>query len=287
MKIRDEIIIHNRRIIAKSYAKINLTLDVLGKLENGYHEIETIMQTVGLFDLVITDVTEGEMSLCTSLKYLPANEKNIAWKAAENFFKRTGIKKGAKIYIHKNIPVSAGLAGGSGNAAAVLESLNMFFGCPISDEELFELAAELGADVPFCIAGGTQLCRGIGEKLEEIESFPKKYVSLVKPPIAVSTAEIYDKIDNEPIEAHPTTKQFMENSYASQFMFNVMEQVTIKSYPVIKGIKEKLLLNGAEAAMMSGSGSTVFGLFNDYKKAKASADSFSLFYRDVYLTSTN
>lgn len=291
MKIRDEIIISGRRAIAKSYAKINLTLDILGKMENGYHEIETVMQTVGLFDLVVTDISESGICINSSLKYLPTNEKNIAYKTAKLFFEKTGIKKGAKIYIHKNIPVSAGLAGGSGNAAAVLEALNLLFGCPIADEDLFSLAAELGADVPFCLIGGTQLCRGIGEKLSLLPHFPKRYALLVKPPIAVSTAEIYERIDSEPIESHPTTADFISkltpNMYSPELMFNVMEQVTVKSHPVIRGIREKLLLNGAEAAMMSGSGSTVFGLFEDFRTAKASADSFSHLYKDVYLTSTN
>lgn len=291
MKIRDEIIISGKRAIAKSYAKINLTLDILGKMENGYHEIETVMQTVGLFDLVITDIARSGICVHTNLQYLPTNEKNIAYKTAKLFFEKTGIKKGAKVYIRKNIPVSAGLAGGSGNAAAVLESLNLLFGVPLSDEELFSLAAEIGADVPFCLAGGTKLCRGIGEKLTQIPQFPKRHVLLVKPPIAVSTAEIYEKIDNELIEKHPTSQEFIANltqdSYSPELMFNVMEYVTVKSHPVIRGIREKLLLNGAEAAMMSGSGSTVFGIFDDFRTAKASADSFSCLYKDVFLTSTN
>jgi 4-diphosphocytidyl-2-C-methyl-D-erythritol kinase len=291
MKIADETVIIGRRAVSRSYAKINLTLDILGRMVNGYHEIETVMQTVGLFDLIVTDRTDSGISISTNLKFLPVNEKNIAYKAAAAFFKRSGIKGGAKILIHKNIPVAAGLAGGSGNAAAVLISLNLLFGRPFDDEELLLIGAELGADVPFCMVCGTQLCRGIGDIMTEVPSFPKRHVLLVKPPVNISTAEIYEKIDSEPIGSHPTTKDFIGalggNSFAPHTMFNVMEQVSVKKYPVIRGISEKMILNGAEAAMMSGSGSAVFGIFDDYTLAKASADSFSHFYKEVYLTMTN
>lgn len=290
MKLADEIIITGKRAIAKSYAKINLTLDVLGKLDNGYHEIETVMQLTGLFDLIITDICSKGINVMTNLKYLPTNEKNIAYKAASKFFERTGIKKGVKFLIHKNIPVAAGLAGGSGNAAAVLVSLNKLFANPLNDEELLCLGAELGADVPFCMMGGTVLCRGIGEKMTKIKDFPKRHVLLVKPPINISTADIYEKIDDMPEYTHPASAEFADSIggdfYSKDKMFNVMEKVVEKDYPVIKGIKEKLIKNGAETAMMSGSGSTVFGLFSDYKAAKNSADSFSLFYKDVFLTQT-
>ena len=155
-------------------------------------------------------------------------------------------------------------------------------------DELLELAAELGADVPFCMTCGTVLCKGIGEKLTPIASFPKKHILLVKPPVGISTADIYAKIDSEPCEPHPTTAEFIasvgENCYDKEKMFNVMEKIVAAELPVIRGIKEKLIKNGAETAMMSGSGSTVFGIFSDFEAAKKSADSFSYFYKDVFLT---
>lgn len=291
MKIADETVIIGKRAMSRSYAKINLTLDVLERMENGYHKIETIMQTVGLFDLVITDATEQGIKVTTNLKYLPVNEKNIAYKAAEMFFAKSGKKGGARILIHKNIPVAAGLAGGSGNAAAVLISLNLLYNKPFSDVELLKIGALLGADVPFCMEGGTQICRGIGDEMEKSAPMQKKHVLIVKPPINISTAEIYEKIDSVPNFSHPSATALADalkdGSFCPNLMFNVMETVSEDKYPVIRGIKEKMLMNGAEAAMMSGSGSSVFGIFDDYDAAKKSADSFSCFYKEVYLTMIN
>ena len=195
----DDIILTGQRAICKSYAKINLTLDVLSKLENGYHEVEMIMQTLSLFDLIIIDKVKSGISLTTNLKYLPTNEKNIAHKAASAFFKESKISSGVKISIHKNIPVSAGLAGGSGNAAAVLCGLNMLYNFPLDDTTLMKIGADLGADVPYCMIGGTQLSTGIGEILSSLPQAPKMTVLLVKPPINVSTASIYKQIDSATI----------------------------------------------------------------------------------------
>lgn len=290
MKLAEELFISGKRAIARSYAKINLTLDVLGRKENGYHDIETVMQTVGLFDLVTVEIQKKDISVKTNLSFLPCDGKNIAYKAAAAFFEKTGIKSGARIYIRKNIPVAAGLAGGSGNAAAVLACLNALFSNPLEKNEILKVAAGLGADVPYCLTGGTVLCKGIGEILTPLPDFQKKHVLLVKPPFGISTAAIYEKIDNEPIKAHPTTTDFInsysEDGYNTELMFNVMETVSAAENPVIKGIGEKLRMNGAETAMMSGSGSTVFGMFSDFAAAKKSADSFSRFYKDVYLTMT-
>ncbi len=293
MKLTDDMVIFGNRAICRSYAKINLTLDVLGKLENGYHELESVMQSVNLFDLVIVDKMPKGIQVSTNLKYLPNNEKNIAYQAAKLFFEVTGIRGGAKILIRKNIPVAAGLAGGSGNAAAVLAALNQLFCAPLSQRELFTVSKRLGADVPFCLMCGTQLTTGIGDVMKPIRPFPKKLILLVKPPVNIPTADIYRKLDSVLIPPHPKTADFisalecgnMEQVYAS--MFNVMEAVTEKEHPVISGIKEKLRRNGAKAAMMSGSGSTVFGLFDDYKKAFRSQESFSRMYQEVYLTHTN
>ncbi|MGN0149246.1 MAG: 4-(cytidine 5'-diphospho)-2-C-methyl-D-erythritol kinase [Clostridia bacterium] len=290
--LSDDIVITGNRVIARSYAKINLTLDVIGKRPNGYHDVEMIMQTVSLFDLIIVDKTYSGITISTNLKYLPTNEKNIAYKAAQIFFKKTGIQGGVRIIIHKNIPVAAGLAGGSGNGAAVLCAMNALFNAELSEQELCSIAAELGADVPYCIMGGTRLAEGIGEILTPLPSMPKTTTLIVKPPINVSTAAIYEQIDNASIEKRPDTKKIIKAletgnvTEIAQNMCNVMEAVTEKMHPVVGGIKKKLLINGAVGAVMSGSGPSVFGFFDDDKKAKLSHDSFAHQYKDVFLVKT-
>ena len=287
--LADDIVITGNRAIARSYAKINLTLDITGKRSDGYHNVEMIMQTVSLFDLIIIDKTSGDIGISTNLKYLPNNDKNIAYKAVKLFREETGILGGAKIIIHKNIPVAAGLAGGSGNAAAVLCALNMLYNTNLSAEELCTMGAKLGADVPYCIMGGTYLATGIGDILKPLATAPKAYILLVKPPISVSTQSIYAEIDSAEITRRPDTaamKSALEKGdlqAVADNLCNVMEAVTQVQYPEIRGIKTKMVQNGALGAVMSGSGPTVFGIFDDYMKAKASADSFSFQYKDVYV----
>lgn len=292
MLIADNMVIHGERAIAKSYAKINLTLDVLGKLPNGYHEIESIMQTINLFDLVIVDKSSSGIDIRTNLRFLPTNEKNIAYKAADLFFKHTNIKGGVRILIHKNIPVAAGLAGGSGNGAAVLVALNALYDAGLNDDELCAIASKLGADVPYCMIGGTMLAKGIGEILSPVPNLKKKIILIAKPPVGASTAEIYEYLDNVEISRRPVLPEMKKALEAdnlkaiSDNLCNVMEEATIKLNPVIGGIKQKMMLNGAIGALMSGSGSTVFGFFDDYQTAKKSHDSFSQLYKDVFLTHT-
>ena len=287
--LADDIVVTGNRAIARSYAKINLTLDVTGKRDDGYHNVEMIMQTVSLFDLIIIDKTSGEIGISTNLKYLPNNDKNIAYKAVKLFREETGIMGGAKIIIHKNIPVAAGLAGGSGNAAAVLCALNLLYNTNLSAEKLCKMGAKLGADVPYCIMGGTYSASGIGDILEPLESAPKAHILLVKPPISVSTQAIYAEMDAVQITNRPDTAAMKAALQSGNLqavadnLCNVMEAVTQAQYPEIRGIKAKMLKNGALGAVMSGSGPTVFGIFDDYKKAKASADSFSFQYKDVYV----
>lgn len=290
--LAEDTVITGKRAISRSYAKINLTLDVLSRREDGYHDIKMIMQTVSLFDLIIIDKCDSGISISTNLRYLPCNSKNIAYKAADAFFIETGIDSGVKIMIHKNIPVAAGLAGGSGNCAAVLTSLNMLFNNPLSKEELLRIGSELGADVPYCFDGGTQLSEGIGEVLSPLSPIPKAYILLVKPPINVSTRAIYEEIDNAPIQSRPDTEAMItalkeQNLYSvAGKLCNVMEAVTEKMYPIVGGIKKKMIMNGALGAVMSGSGPTVFGIFDNFEKAKKSADSFSMQFKDVFLTRT-
>lgn len=290
MKLSEDIVLNGKRAMARSYAKINLTLDILSKRSDGYHTIETIMQTVNLFDLIIVDKCENGIKITTNKKYLPTNNKNIAYTACEEFFAKTGIRGGAKILIHKNIPVAAGLAGGSGNAAATLAALNMLYGKPLDDEELCELGLRLGADVPYCLTGGTLLAGGIGEKLQPIKPMKNCIVLLVTPPISVSTAQIYTDFDSVEKTIFPDTSAMLDAIEREDFfavcknLSNTLEGVTVNQHPVIGGIKQKMINNGAVGAIMSGSGPTVFGFFDDFKKAKASHDSFSLMYKEVFLT---
>ena len=288
--LSDDIVITGNRAIARSYAKINLTLDITGKRDDGYHNVEMIMQTVSLFDLIILDKTRGEIGVSTNLKYLPNNDKNIAYKAVRLFREETRIRGGAKIIIHKNIPVAAGLAGGSGNAAAVLCAMNMLYNTGLSEKKLCEMGAALGADVPYCIMGGTYLASGIGDILTPLPDAPKAYALLVKPSVNVSTQAVYSAIDAAQIPRRPNTRSMTaaiknrDIATVADNLCNVMEAVTENDYPEIRAIKEKMLSDGALGAQMSGSGPTVFGLFDDYIKAKNSADGFLGKYKDVYVT---
>lgn len=290
--ISDDIVITSSRAMARSYAKINLTLDVIGRRSDGYHDVEMIMQTVNLFDLILVDRTPGEIKLSTNLKYLPVNDKNIAYKAAELFFAETGIRSGVRIMIHKNIPVAAGLAGGSGNGAAVLAAMNQLFGTGLSERELCRMGAKLGADVPYCIMGGTQLSRGIGEILTPLPALKTVTILLVKPSLGISTAAIYEEIDHAEIRHRPDTaamiRAISENNIGeiAKNLCNVMESVTQKMHPIIRGIKTKMLKDGALGALMSGSGPTVFGIFEDEEKAYRSAESFSYQFKDTFLVRT-
>ena len=289
--IFDDIVITGSRAMAHSYAKINLTLDVLSKRPDGYHNVEMIMQTVSLYDLILVDKTEKNISISTNLKYLPVNEKNIAYKAALEFFKYTSITGGCKIMIHKNIPVAAGLAGGSGNAAAVLCSLDKLYNTNLPLDELMNIGSKLGADVPYCIMGGTALATGIGEILTPLPSIPKCNILMVKPPISVSTAAIYEAIDTAEINNRPNTNAMIDALAqkdlisVAQNLSNVMGNVTETMHPIVKGIRRKMLMNGALGAVMSGSGPTVFGIFPDYETAKKSHDSFYYQFKEVYLVS--
>ncbi len=292
MKLYDDIVITKNRAIAKSYAKINLTLDVLGKLENGYHEVKMIMQSVNLFDLIIVDKQRQGIKISTNSKAIPSNNKNIAYKAAELFFKETKISGGAKILIHKNIPIAAGLAGGSGNAAAILCALNLLYNANLTDNELANLALTLGADVPYCLTGGTQLSEGIGEKLTPLSSFSGIPVVLVKPPVNISTAGIYQKIDFAENLIHPDTDTVLDaikrgdTETVAKNISNIMETVTKNECPQITDIKEKMISFGAIGSIMSGSGPTVFGLFPDNASAKKACDFFQEIYNEVYLAHT-
>ena len=292
MSLFDDIIITGNRAILKSYAKINLTLDITGKRDNGYHDVKMIMQTVNLFDLIIVDKRRSGISLKSNLPYIPTDEKNIAYKAALLFFEKSRIEGGASILIHKNIPVAAGLAGGSGNGGGVLCALNALHDYPFSEKEILDMSVNLGADVPYTIMCGTCLSEGIGEILTPLADVPKMTVLLVKPPINISTPEVYKEFDQADKISHPDTDKMLlaiqdgNVKGICENLSNVLETVTVKNNPVISGIKEKMIKNGAIGALMSGSGPTVFGIFEDERLAKKSADSFYKQYKEVYLCKT-
>lgn len=290
--IYKNIVINGDRAMTRSFAKINLILDICGKREDGYHNLNTVMQSISLSDIVIVDRTDGEIKVTTNKKSLPVNNKNIAYKACELFYSALGKSGGAKILIHKNIPIAAGLAGGSGNGAQVLAALNMLHKKPFSDEELIKLSSRLGADVPYCLVGGTQLAEGIGDALTELPKMPKCCVVTVTPPLSVSTQWAYCEYDDCEKTVRPDTNALIDALQSSNYekickhLSNAFEDVTPKKYPVINSIKEQLLSFGADASVMSGSGPTVFGLFSDEKKAKTAHDSLCKSFRDTFLSFT-
>lgn len=264
-----------RHIELKALAKINLGLDVLGRRENGYHDVRMIMQSVYLYDDVkIERKTTPGIELSSNLYFLPSDEGNIAYKAAQILIEEFGIEEGVRITLNKHIPVAAGLAGGSSNAAAVLFGMNRLFGLGLSQKALMERGVKLGADVPYCIMRGTVLAEGIGEELKILPSMPKCTVLIAKPPISVSTKAVYEKLDSSEITDHPDIDGLMEaleqgslRGVASR-MGNVLEDVTIRMHPVIEEIKKTMKDCGALNAMMSGSGPTVFGLFENKMAAR-------------------
>ena len=259
----------------KALGKINLGLDVLGRRENGYHDVRMVMQTVYLYDQIRIEKTKKPgIELSTNLFYLPVNENNLAYQAADLLMKEFDVKEGVKITLDKHIPVAAGMAGGSSNAAAVLFGINRMFSLGLSQKELMERGVKLGADVPYCIMRGTVLAEGIGEELKELPPMPKCTVLIAKPPISVSTKVVYEALDAKEISEHPDIDGVIEGleegslKKVASAMGNVLEDVTIPMHPVIEEIKQEMKECGALNAMMSGSGPTVFGLFENRTAAR-------------------
>lgn len=273
----------------RSYAKINLSLDVLGTLPNGYHDIKTVMQTVSLFDLVSLEKTQSGVELGSTLRFLPDNSDNLAYAAAEAFFRESGIKGGVRIFLKKHIPVGAGLAGGSSNAAAVLRGLNLLYGANLRTRTLCEIGKALGADVPYCIIGGTRLAEGIGERLSPLPKMPQCYIVLVKPRFSISTAWAYSNIDACESIVHPDTDALIDALSRGDLegvcahMGNVLEDVSVSRYGVLNDIKKSLISFGALGAQMSGSGPTVFGIFSDAEKAFEAKDALRSEYKTAYV----
>ena len=282
----------------RAHGKINLGLDVLRKREDGYHEVRMIMQSVGLYDnieivnLGPSATGKAEIDIETNLRYLPNNENNLAYKAALLLMEEFYITAHISIKIRKMIPVAAGMAGGSADAAAVLKGVNKLFALRLSNEELKRRGVKLGADIPYCIDGGTALSEGIGEILSPLPPMPPCIILLVKPPINVSTKLVYGKLDAGNIDYHPDIDGMIDAIKNNDLhrladkMGNVLATVTESEYPIVTDIKEKMVTMGALNAMMSGSGPTVFGLFDDKAKAKEAYNYFksSDLGRQVYLT---
>ena len=275
------------RLELKALGKINLGLDVLGRRENGYHDVRMVMQTVYLYDRIIMKKSKTPgIRLETNLYYLPVNENNLAYQAAQMLMDEFHIEEGVSIQLDKHIPVAAGMAGGSSNAAAVLFGMNRMFSLGLSQKELMERGVKLGADVPYCIMRGTVLAEGIGEILTPLSPMPKCYVLIAKPAISVSTKMVYEKLDSHEIEDHPEIDGILAGLKAGDLkkvadsMGNVLERVTVDAYPVIDQIKKMMIKEGALNAMMSGSGPTVFGIFEEKATARKAADAI----RDARLT---
>ena len=273
-------------ITVNAHAKINITLDVTGRRENGYHDVKMIMQMIDIYDRVTVSLKDEGISLKNSVEFLPVDSRNLAYRACELFLKETNIKTGADIYIEKNIPVSAGLAGGSSDAAAVLEALNVLTKANLSTKKLMEIGLNLGADVPYCLFKKTALAEGLGEKLTEIAPLKKSIVCLAKPDYNVNTASVYKEYDLKKNTMHPDTEgaiRAIENNdlkLLGKRMYNVLEEVTGEKYSVIGKIKSIMYDNGSVGAMMSGSGPSVFGFFEDEicaRKAKAEIEKLCSF----------
>ena len=280
-------------VTVEANAKINLTLDILGKRPDGYHEVAMVMQTVGLHDTLTLEKREQGISLNINVPWLKADEKNLAWRAAALVQEEFGLTGGVHIELIKRIPVAAGLAGGSADAAAVLKGMSELYGLNLSDNKLCELCAKLGSDIPFCLLGGTMLATGRGEVLKRLPDMPETWVVLVKPRISVSTAWAYQNYDEQGAERHPDNEAIQKEiargnrKGVAKLLCNVLESVTINKYDVIERYKQMMLAKGAMASMMSGSGPTVFAL----AKNREQAEEIAGFMRqeknaDVFVTRT-
>lgn len=264
-----------RVIRLKAYAKINLGIDVLRKREDGYHEVKMVMQTINMFDRVeLGKVRKPGIFVQTNLKYLPVNQDNLVYKAARLFMDEYKLVGGIEINLKKYIPVAAGMAGGSSDAAAVLYGMNKLYETGLSLEELMKLGIKIGADVPFCIMRGTALAEGIGEKLTKLPAAPNCHVLIAKPPFSVSTKWVYSNLKAGELKEHPDIDKLIAALSAgnlrnmTQYMGNVLETVTETEYPQITELKKIMTEEGALCSLMSGSGPTVFGLFEDKNDAE-------------------
>lgn len=267
-------------ITKKAYAKINLGLDVIRRREDGYHEVKMIMQTIDLYDVLTFMKTEKKgIHVTTNTEDLIGDESNLVYKAAklfmDTYFVEASANKGVAIHLEKNIPMAAGMAGGSTDAASVFHGINELFSMGVSTEEMCSLAVKIGADVPYCIKGGTALSEGIGEILTNLPEIPECFLLIAKPDIDVSTKFVYENLSINSLMHHPDIDGMVEAIYEKNLqgiisrMGNVLETVTINEYPIINNIKAFMKEQGALNALMSGSGPTVFGVFDTKETASA------------------
>ena len=254
--------------IRKAYAKINLGLDVIGRLENGYHEVKMVMQTVGIYDvLTLTKIPQG-IIVTTDSGELPTDDNNLIYKAARLMIEKYNIPEGVSIHLEKNIPIAAGMAGGSTDAAGTFLGMNELFALNATVQELQELGVKVGADVPYCIMGGTALAEGIGEKLSPLPTPPECILLIAKPDINVSTKYVYEHLDSEGVEEHPDIDGMTDALTRKDLqgiverLGNILENVTVKKHPIIAEIKSCMLEHGAMGSLMSGSGQ-----WNDWNTA--------------------
>jgi len=260
----------------KARAKINIALGVNGKLENGYHDLSMIMQTVNLHDtLLVKKTAEKGVHLTTNRPWLPTDERNLVYRTCAYLMDRFGLPGGVSVNLNKRIPVSAGLGGGSADCAATLVALKRLFSLPLTVTELMQVGKTFGADVPFCVLQGTALAEGIGDILTPLPSLPFCHILIVKPYVSVSTADIFSRIDMSALPPQPSISNVVSHiengnlQHIAKSMFNTLEAITIPMHPIISAIKNALTEAGALGTLMSGSGSAVFGLFPSYQHAKS------------------
>ncbi len=277
----------------KARAKVNLTLDVVGKRPNGYHDVRMVMQQIDLYDEVDVEMTEdGTMGLTCSDEFVPTDHRNIAFKAAQLMREKYGLEKGFRIHIEKNIPVAAGLAGGSTDAAAVIRAVNELCGLNLTMSEMQAIGLQIGADVPFCLLENCALAEGLGEVLTPIRGFEHAWMILIKPNFGVSTKEVYKALKWDEVTSHPDTGTMIEALSVQNRheilsnLRNVLEDVTIGMFPQVAEVKTFLTGYGAEGVMMSGSGPTVFGFYKSYERAKSAHKKIKKHYPQSFVVST-
>ena len=275
----------------KAYAKINIGLDVTGKTDNGYHLLKTVMQQVDLYDVITIERAEKGIDFSCDSPDVPSDDTNLAVKAAKLMTETYGIKEGVNINLNKNIPVAAGMAGGSTDGAAVIIGMNKIFDLDLTMQDMIDTGVKIGADIPFCIQGGCAIAEGIGEKLRELDNRTDMYTLIAKPPINVSTVHVYKSLKWQEV-THPDMDRVIKGIMAGSMddivagMGNVLESVTCLEYDIINELKKSMMDLGAAGSLMSGSGPTVFGLFKNKEEAMSAERELKDLYPDVFVKAT-
>lgn len=267
------------KIVCKAMAKVNLGLDVLRRRQDGYHEVRMIMQSVDLYDVLTFEKTEAAgIVIRTNKKNIPTDQRNLIYKAADLLMQKYSITDGLCVTLEKRIPMAAGMAGGSTDAAAVFVAMNELFSLHMTQESMCELAVTIGADVPYCIVGGTVLAEGIGEKLTKLADAPACTLLIAKPSVGVSTKYVYENLHADKLRQHPDIDGMLtaicedDLDGVAKRLGNVLETVTVKAYPVIEKLKSWMMEHGAVNALMSGSGPTVFGIYKEAQEAQRACE---------------